>query len=313
MKYSSTSAIGLATDTTLLASLQKLAHKGLFIGVVLGALLFAPATWVAMGIAHLSKGAFELAEVQGSVWQGSGKLVIRGDSGRNSASKTNTTSPVSPNPNTGLMIASPFAWKITPQLFSPRSWGLGVSVSVRNACCIKDAWVFNLRPVWADRLSLVLQLSDVNSEWPAEWLSALGAPWNTVAPKGLLSIQSTGVQWVILPLAHSQMQGMLELTLRNLSSQLSTLEPLGTYAVKLTGQGDAGTINHPRTSGISLHLSLQTIEGRLELRGEGDWSNSKLRFNGLATAQSGFEQALANLLGVLGPRRDNTATLKIGT
>ena len=181
---------------------------------------------------------------------------------------------------------------------------------------------------------LVLYLSDSESNWPAQWLGGLGAPWNTVAPKGTLNLQTIRTKVVIHPFSAepAQFRGEAQITFKDLSSQLSTLEPLGTYLIKLSEPRifEARTISGVESQnaglahfaasqpllgakdGVTLHLSVETLEGRLELTGEGDWTDHHLHFNGMAKAQTGFEAALANLLSILGPRHDNTATLKIG-
>jgi general secretion pathway protein N len=185
-------------------------------------------------------------------------------------------------------------------------------------------------------MAVQIRIDDSTIRIPANWLSALGAPWNTVAPKGLLSFKTQGL---ILTSAlwgnlDQRMSGGAELTLENLSSQLSTLEPLGTYKIRIFNRAELRSPSATATNGMSgvafggasggvfgsnntnqaiaLGVKLETIEGRLELSGDGLWSNNHFTFNGTAKAQTGFEAALANLLAVLGPRTDNMATLRIG-
>jgi len=50
----------------------------------------------------------------------------------------------------------------------------------------------------------------------------------------------------------------------------------------------------------------------LQLQGQGEWLGQRLRFNGEAKASAGNEDALFNLLGVLGQRRGSTSILKLG-
>jgi general secretion pathway protein N len=146
----------------------------------------------------------------------------------------------------------------------------------------------------------------------------LGVPWNTVDPKGILNFETRNatIKGYLFRDKAPVFQGLAELTLKDLSSRLSPLSPLGTYKVKLYSQhsdGNGSPSNPELTSAMpDLYIRLETTQGRLELSGEGKWSNKHLYFNGLAKAQAGFEAALANLLGVLGTRTDNTATLKIG-
>jgi general secretion pathway protein N len=177
-------------------------------------------------------------------------------------------------------------------------------------------------------MALQIRIDDSSVRIPANWLSALGAPWNTVAPKGVLSFKTQGLTLTsaLWGSAEQRMSGGAELTLENLSSQLSTLEPLGTYKIhifnraELSSSGQTGPNtksggvfgSHNTNQELALGVKLDTVEGRLELSGEGLWANNHFTFNGTAKAQTGFEAALANLLAVLGPRTDNMATLRIG-
>ena len=58
-------------------------------------------------------------------------------------------------------------------------------------------------------------------------------------------------------------------------------------------------------------VELETMEGSLQLHGQGQWLNHRLRFRGEATAQPDAEAALSNLLNVLGQRRGNPTQQKL--
>jgi general secretion pathway protein N len=55
-------------------------------------------------------------------------------------------------------------------------------------------------------------------------------------------------------------------------------------------------------------LLLATREGSLQLSGSGRWNGSALRFDGEARAAPGREDALSNLLNIIG-RRDGARSL----
>jgi len=246
---------------------------------------------------YLSNGKLSLVHTSGTVWKGQAQVLIRSHF-RPGVEQVSSGQPE-------LLMASPFSWHVSLELISPSIGLLAVKATIENPCCLKAPLELSVSPQWGGEVSgLFVKLSDTESTWPAQWLSGLGAPWNTVAPKGSLILQTGQVQIVLHPFGTDEprINGKAQITLQNLSSQLSTLDPLGTYLIKLW---------EPE-GGVTLHLSLETLEGRLGLSGEGEWVNRQLHFNGLAKAQSGFEAALANLLSVLGPRHDNTATLKIG-
>ena len=304
-------------NNNLSARLKKLAVLGATLGLIFGFLYFAPASWMGLYFDYLTNGKLSLTQASGTLWEGSGKLLLKANSRSTSSQGLGQDRSNSHDPE--LLIASAFSWHISPGLFpSPR-----LTVTVENGCCFKVPLVVSvlLKNSSGD---LVLKFSDSDSNWPAQWLGGLGAPWNTVAPKGTLMIQTRSAELALHPFSAQapNLYGFAQITLLDLSSQLSTLEPLGTYVIKLSEPGGDFSLLEsnlrPKSDtkvglgGVTLHLSLETTEGRLELTGEGDWINQRLHFDGLAKAQPGFEAALANLLSVLGPRRDNTATLKIG-
>ena len=318
-----------------LVAIARVAKFGSLVGVLTGVLFFAPAAWMSAGVEILSNHKLTLIQAKGTLWQGSGVLLIKGGGGSFEPSRFKANGeadqrslaitraiPQSPD----LYISSPFHWQMgwfwgssqrgsATTLDYLNSVSL-ISLSIENICCLQSALVLHYRPSWSDISSLgfSFQIEDSNINLPAQWLTALGAPWNTVDPKGLMYLQTQNARFTSYPFSEKGkvFRGVAELTIKDLSSQLSTLAPLGTYRVTISDQ-DLSTPTQSNTLiSPSLHLSFQTWEGRLELSGEGEWKNKHLYFNGLAKAQAGFEAALANLLGVLGPRHDNTATLQIG-
>ena len=291
LKLSQPSALP-TLSSVLGKTLKKFALAGAGLGLVFGLIYFAPASWVGFYFERLSNGKLTMVQTSGTVWNGQGQLLYRS----HIHPSLEQLSSVQPE----LLVPSPFVWHISLE-FTPFAV---VRASVENTCCLKTPLELRISPQSRNSSGLIVQISDSESTWPAQWLSGLGAPWNTVAPKGSLIVQTGGVQAILHPFSEEEprLEGVAQITLQDLSSQLSTLDPLGTYVIKLWEPGD----------GVTLHLSLETLEGRLMLTGEGEWINQRLHFNGLAKAQSGFEAALANLLSVLGPRHDNTATLKIG-
>ncbi len=96
-----------------------------------------------------------------------------------------------------------------------------------------------------------------------------------------------------------QVNGQESLGLIHLSSTLSTLRPMGSYQLLLTG----GSL--PR-------MQLETLRGRLNMHGRGEWVGGRWRFEGEASAAAEHEAALSNLLNVLGQRQGSKALLKMG-
>ena len=95
------------------------------------------------------------------------------------------------------------------------------------------------------------------------------------------------------------MDGEAELTVANAVSSLSTLRPLGSYRLQLSG-GDT-----PR-------MQLSTLDGALRLQGNGQIVGTRLRFDGAASAAPSYEDALGNLLNIIGRRDGARSLISIG-
>jgi general secretion pathway protein N len=72
------------------------------------------------------------------------------------------------------------------------------------------------------------------AELPAALLVALGAPFNTVRPGGVLA-----VRWTDLEFKGGALAGDLQIEWREAQSALSTVAPLGSYRLQVTGAGTA--------------------------------------------------------------------------
>ena len=143
-----------------------------------------------------------------------------------------------------------------------------------------------------------LAWNDGQSRWPAALLGGFGAPWNTLKPEGVLDIstQAFAMQWNGPRLA---LAGRATLDATDISSSLSTLRPMGSYRLVLEG-GPAPT------------LLLTTREGSLQLSGSGRWNGTALRFDGEASAAPGREDALSNLLNIIGRREGARSLITLG-
>ncbi len=137
-----------------------------------------------------------------------------------------------------------------------------------------------------------LAWADSTSQWPADMLAGLGAPWNTVQPRGRLelTVQGLSLEWSA---GRAQVQGRVTLDALALATRLSTLRPVGSYRLQLGGDGPA---DPPR-------LQLQTLQGSLQLTGTGQWTGTRWNFRGQASASAGDEQVLGNLLNIVGRRQ----------
>lgn len=243
-----------------------LAAAGLLCGILLGLLAFAPARWLAAALPASSP--LQLSEARGTVWQGSAQLWLTGGAG-------------SPD---RAALPQRVRWQ------TALSWQ-GPELQLQADCCTPQGMRMSLG---LNQGTPVLRIGDGRSNWPAELLSGLGTPWNTLEPSGRLSLrtQSLGVQ---LTRQGPQLTGQASLEIEDLGSALSTLRPMGSYRVMLQGAPDAS-------------VQLHTVRGDLVLSGQGRWTASGLRFQGEARAAPGREEALGNILNIIG-RRDGARTL----
>lgn len=252
-----------------------MAWAGLLLGLLLALVLFAPARWLGQGIESATGGQIKLVNTRGSVWNGRADLLLSGGDG----SRSQTALPK------GL------SWRMRPRIVAG---GPGLSVDLQAPCCTPQGLGMLIRPRWG---GAELHLASTRSQWPAELLSGLGTPWNTLRIEGQLALQTEGLRlhWAE---GRLNMKGSLAVEALNVASRLSTLRPLGSYRLQLEALPD----------GHSASLALQTLQGDLQMQGEGQWVGGRLRFQGEASAAPGRELTLANLLNIIG-RRDGTRSL----
>ena len=249
------------------------ATRGLLMGALAGLVWQAPAAWLASAVQSLSHHKLQLRQAQGTVWRGSAQWVLAsGAEGVNA-----------------LALPQRLIWRIQPQADA------SVRVELELPCCAAQALTIWLRPQWG---GATLALGNATSDWPLAWLVGLGAPWNTMALEGQARLNTQDLRWH-WSAQGGQLQGQAQLQLLSVSSRLSTLRPLGSYALNLQG-------------GATPQFQLSTVSGQLQLSGKGDWRAKGLHFEGMAQAQAGSEVALASLLGVLGQRQGNTTVLRWG-
>lgn len=155
-----------------------------------------------------------------------------------------------------------------------------------------------LLPRWG---SGELRVAASSSYWPADVLVGLGTPWNTLRMEGQLALQTEGLtlRW---DKGRANLQGALVVDAQDMASRLSTLRPLGSYRFELKAAADGHTAT----------LNLSTLRGDLLLQGEGQWVGGRLRFKGDAQAATGREEALTNLLNIMGRRQGPLSVFNIG-
>ncbi len=253
-------------------SLGRWAVAGALGGALVALVAYAPARWLASAVTVASKEHVLLQEPRGTLWAGSARLSFTGGEG----SQDRTTFP------------GRLQWTLAPD------WR-GLRTTLHLACCTPQPLNVHLAPQWGGAR---VALADSQSQWPAHLLSGLGTPWNTLQPQGQLHLQSQALaaQWSE---GRLQVEGSAELQAKAMGSRLSTLQPMGSYRVRIQG-------------GATPALQLDTLEGALQLTGSGQWVGSRLRFNGEASATPEREGALANLLNIIGRRSGSRSLISTG-
>ena len=251
------------------------AGAGALIGVLAGLVVGAPAAWLAQAVAAASHGRLQLQAASGTVCQGRARMVITG--GADSAA--------------AVALPGWLTWQI-------EAHGGGLTLRLHADCCIDGELPFEVTPALR---SVQIQAPDAVSHWPAGLLAGLGAPWNTIGAQGALQLNTEHLSaawsegrwtWV----------GTAQLDALGMSSQLSTLRPLGSYRLRLAADPGA----------VAPQLRLETLEGSLQLSGTGQWSGSQWRFQGEARAEPQAEVALGNLLNILGRREGMRSVISFG-
>ena len=242
------------------------------LGLVVALIAFAPSRWLAAWVAGASAGQVSLPDARGSIWSGSSQLALSGGAGSQGA----TAMPGRLN------------WQLGP------AWR-GFEMMAQAPCCMAQPLRISVRLGWG---GAVLVVQDHTSDWPAGLLAGLGTPWNTIAAQGNLTVASKGLslEWAE---GRFSMAGSLQIDALEMASRLSTVNPIGSYRLLLEG-------------GPTVRLKVQTLQGSLQLSGEGQWVGGRLRFDGVASAPVERQDALSNLLNIIGRREGVRSIIKVG-
>jgi general secretion pathway protein N len=258
---------------------RRAAWLGGGLGLLLALLLFAPARWLAIALAQSSGEQLLLVNTRGTVWQGQGDLLFTGGAG----SRTQTA------------LAGGLRWQLRLQL----AGGIpALQLRLNAPCCTPEPLALSLHPRLGGG---ELRLGASTSQWPADLLSGLGTPWNTLQLQGLLAVQTEGLT-LRLAQGRTTLQGAVVVDVLDLASRLSTLRPLGSYRLHLQAAEDGHTAT----------LQLNTLKGDLLLSGDGQWVGGRLRFTGEAQATPERETALGNLLNIMGRRQGDRSVFSVG-
>ncbi len=239
--------------------------------------VWAPARWLADALVWAGA-PLQLHNAEGTVWNGRAQLLLHSDTQDRTA------------------LPGTLQWQLRPAWHGALP---GLRVLWQADCCLSAPWQWHIN---TDLRQLQLQADDLPDtralRLPAAWLTGLGTPWNTLQPQGRLQLSTQGLALHASP-AGVHMQGRVQLEAHDLSTSLSTLRPVGSYRLVALG-ADRPT------------LELSTLQGALQLRGTGAISAQGVVFDGEARAAEGREDALSNLLNIIGQRQGARSLIHLG-
>ncbi|MDZ4203166.1 MAG: type II secretion system protein N [Gallionella sp.] len=233
------------------------------VSIALSVLAFFPATWLAAWVATQTDGRLMLGDARGTLWRGEAFIGGAAHSGE----------PLAP------LLPGRFAWRLSPMILLGQ-----VDLDVHNTTALSQP--VQLTGNWQQ-----WQASPAALSLPAERLVALGAPLNTLQPAGQMRLSWQPLQFTRIA-GRIEMSGTMNLSVTDLTSRLSPIDPLGSYDLALVWRASEAAI------------TLVSLEGPMLLAGTGVIRHGHGQFSGTAQAATGQEDRLANLLNLIGQRRN---------
>lgn len=232
------------------------------ISIAVTVLAYLPASWMALVLEAQTAGRLTLGDAQGTLWNGSASI----------GGAPGPRDPVTP------LLPGRFSWHLSPLLLLGQ-----VRLQLENPAALTQP--VSIEGNWSQ-----WQVSATEILLPAERLTGLGAPLNTIAPSGRMRL-SWGPLQMTRQRQKVDLKGTMRLDIEDIASRLSPIKPLGAYLVTMEWRGQ------------SAQVLLKTVKGPLLLNGGGALENGRLRFSGTAEAAPADQEKLANLLNLLGQRR----------
>lgn len=239
-------------------------------GIVVGLIVLLwqlPARWVLSSIGTQTQCKVLIESPAGSIWHGSAAIGFSEPSIDGKACRP------------ALAVTERLYWNMSCQLFSP-----GCTIAIETPALMKPL-----------RISLKLseiRVTDNEARLPAEILEVLGAPWTLLHPRAQLH-----ARWTDLVFQEPNANGSIRISLNNLISPISQIQPLGSYDVQAELVKD----------GVSYNLS--TSKGPLLLKAQGTLSSHSATGQGEASATPEMREALTGLLNLIGKRQGDTYRL----
>jgi general secretion pathway protein N len=270
--------------------------RWLFFGLTAGVLcalgvlvVSAPAVWLDWGVAQATQGRVRLAQAQGTVWNGSARIVLadlrdarqtQSDLGGRSDRAERSGGALA-----GLSIPGAFSWALQPgALLSGR-----IELDLRHSSQTLPSRISaGLSGVAITRGAMSL---------PSLALERLGSPWNSLRPAA--SVQLAWDDWQFDP--QGRARGRVVVELSGVSAAVSSVRPLGTYRGELVSSGEQARV------------ILSTLTGPLHLEGNGQWTRrSGLSMTAQAWADPQESDRLQPMLSLMGRREGDKIIIRFG-
>jgi general secretion pathway protein N len=263
---------------------------GAGMGALAGMVMYAPSSWLAQAVVDMTGRRLLLAESQGTIWKGDAVAVLTGGVGSRDA----------------RALPGRVNWNMRLQRD-------GLSLTLQHDCCMPRPVVLRVS-LGLGRINTDVQLQGSGMDnsvaamsnqgeighWPAAWLGGLGTPWNTLQLGGVLRLSARDLSMEAVQ-GRVRIQGQAHLALDNVSSRVTTLDHLGSYRLDLIGDAQG-----------QLQMSMSTVDGPLQLSGQGGMGPGGMRFRGEARASEAEKDALDNLLNIIGRREGDRSVISIG-
>jgi len=175
--------------------------------VLLTVLISFPAAWLVPLMERKTDQHFTLADVQGTLWSGSGYLALVNSTEQSSAS----------TPSIPLVLPGRFEWTLSP-------WVLLGEVDARITNSQLLDHVLTVSGSWYR-----WQLGEFNVRLPASQLVLLGSPFNTLKPSGQMRLVAQSLT-LISAEEGLEIHGAMQLNLTEIASALSPVKPLSQFA-----------------------------------------------------------------------------------
>lgn len=257
------------------------------VGAALAALASAPATFADAALSRATEGRMRLAQADGTIWNGSARLVLADAAAPGGAGLP------APAPGGAAQPADVVAGVAIPGRVDWNIRALPLLVGQLDARLRFDRVA---QPVRVHGAYGEIRVDAGALDLPSVELGRLGSPWNTVRPSGALHLN-----WENLVIRPTGLDGRARIELRDASSAMTPVRPLGSYRIDVVGRGTRADV------------SIETMNGPLRLQGSGTFDAQRgLRFVAEASAEAGERDRLQSFLGLIGPREGERTIIRIG-